>query len=214
DHHGDMDFKVAGTSEGITAMQLDVKVKGITESIFVEALRRAREARIAILNEIILKTLSKPRPSLSPYAPKIYVLQINPEKIGMVIGTGGKTINKIIEEFDVEIDIDDSGEIFVTGSNEENAKKALETIENIVREAKVGEIYAGKVKRIMDFGAFVEFLPGQEGLVHISQLDSRRVNKVTDVVRVGETIPVKVIEIDEQGRINLSLKEAKKDKSN
>ncbi|MDO8633090.1 MAG: polyribonucleotide nucleotidyltransferase [bacterium] len=209
DHHGDMDFKVAGTREGITALQLDVKINGINEKIFKEALEGAKKARMKILDEVIRPILENPRPSLSPFAPKIYVLQIDPEKIGMVIGSGGKTINKIVEDYGVEIDIDDTGEVFVTGTDEEKSKQAVEVIKNIVHEVEVGEFYTGKVKRILDFGAFVEFTPGQEGLVHISQLDSKRVAKVTDVVNVGDTVRVKIVGIDELGRVNLSVKDAK-----
>ncbi len=210
DHFGDMDFKIAGTKRGITALQLDVKVKGITKSIFKDALEGAKTVRHRIIDEVIEKVLSKPRPQLSPFAPKIYVLQINPAKMGIVIGPGGKTINKIIDEYGVEIDIDDSGEVYITGENEEQTQKALETVRNLVREVQVGEVFMGKVVKILDFGAFVEILPGKDGMIHISQLADKRVAKVTDVVQVGDTVPVKVIEIDEQGRINLSLKDAKK----
>lgn len=210
DHHGDMDFKVAGTKKGITAIQLDVKVQGINEEMAKGALERAKNARFKILDEVIANILRAPRSSLSPLAPRIFVLQINPSKIGLVIGSGGKTINKIIEDYGVEIDIDDSGEVFITGTDEEKARQATDLISNMVKEVQVGELYKGKVVKILDFGAFVEILPGQEGMVHISQLDTKRVARVTDVVKVGDTIPVKVIGIDDQGRINLSLKEAKK----
>lgn len=212
DHHGDMDFKVAGTKEGITAIQLDVKLRGITSKIFAEALALAKKTRLHILQDVIAKVLEKPRPELSPWAPRIIIININPEKIGLLIGPGGKTINKIIEDTGVEIDIEETGQVFITADKEDQGKKALEIIEALVKEVKVGEIYKGKVKRIMDFGAFVEVLPGQEGLVHISKLANRRVEKVTDIVKVGDVIPVKVVEIDEQGRINLSLKDAQ-DKS-
>lgn len=211
DHHGDMDFKIAGTKGGITALQLDVKIRGINEKIIKEAIEKAKEARIKIIDEVIGPILSKPRPNLSPFAPKIFVLQINPEKIGMVIGTGGKTINKIVEDFGVEVDIDDTGEVFVTGTDEEKARQAMETIKSIVKDIEVGDVYTGKVKRILDFGAFVEFGQGKEGLVHISQLDHKRVAKVTDVVDVGDTVKVKVVGIDELGRVNLSMKELKED---
>jgi polyribonucleotide nucleotidyltransferase len=155
------------------------------------------------------KVLAKPRPELSPFAPKILTIQINPEKIREVIGPGGKIINGIIEECGVSIDIEDSGKIFITAEKEEAAKKAVSWIENITREIKVGEVFQGKVKRILNFGAFVEIIPGQEGLIHISQLATFRVEKVEDIVKIGDTVPVKVISIDEHGRINLSLKEAK-----
>ncbi|MDO8424541.1 MAG: polyribonucleotide nucleotidyltransferase, partial [bacterium] len=176
DHHGDMDFKVAGTGAGITAIQMDVKIPGITEKIFQEALDQAKTARLKIL-EAMAKTIEKPRPELSPFAPRIIVLQINPEKIREVIGPGGKVINEIIDQCGVSIDIEDTGEIFITAEKEEAAKKAVEWIKNITHEVKIGEIFQGKVKRIMAFGAFVEILPGQEGLVHISQLADYRVNK-------------------------------------
>lgn len=213
DHHGDMDFKVAGTREGITAIQMDVKIPGITEKIFKEALERARTARLQIL-DVMAKAIDKPRPELSPFAPRIIVLQINPDKIREVIGPGGKVINEIIDQCGVSIDIEDTGEIFITAEKEEAAKKAVAWIQNITREVKVGETFAGKVKRIMAFGAFVEILPGQEGLVHISQLADYRVNKVEDIVKIGDIVSVKVIEIDEQGRINLSIKAASKNESN
>jgi len=209
DHYGDMDFKIAGTKKGITSIQMDVKIEGIDEEILKNTLSQGKKARIQILEEME-KVIEKPRAELSPYAPRIIVLQINPEKIREVIGPGGKVINEIIEECGVSIDIKDTGKIFVTAEKEEAAKKAVEWIKNITREVKVGEIFQGKVKRILDFGAFVEILPGQEGLVHISQLAPYHVREVEDIVKVGDIIPVKVISIDEQGRINLSLKEAKK----
>lgn len=208
DHHGDMDLKVAGTRDGITAIQMDVKITGISQKILKEVLEQGKKARLQILDKI-KKVLEKPRPELSPFAPKILILQINPEKIREVIGPGGKVINGIIKECGVEIDIEDSGKIFVTAEKEEAAKKAVNWIKNITREVKVGETFQGKVKRILDFGAFVEILPGQEGLVHISQLAPYHVGKVEDIVKVSDIIPVKVISIDEQGRINLSLKAAK-----
>ena len=209
DHHGDMDFKVAGTKKGVTAIQMDVKIEGITLEIFKKALYRAKEARIFIL-EKMREVLPEPRKQLSPYAPRILTLQINPEKIRDVIGPGGKTINEIIGETGVAIDIQPTGLIFITSEKEEAAKRAVAWIKNITREVKVGEIFQGKVKRILDFGAFVEILPGQEGLIHISQLAPWKVKRVEDIVKVGDVVPVKVISIDEQGRINLSLKEAGK----
>ena len=207
DSHGGMDFKVAGTEIGITAIQMDVKVDGISDKILKEALGKAKEARLKILKEMA-KVLSQPRPQLSKWAPRIYVLQINPEKIGDIIGPGGKIINEIIDSCGVTIDIEESGKVFITAEKEEAAKKAIDWIKGLTKEVKVGEVFQGKVKRILDFGAFVEILPGQEGLVHISQFLPRRINKVTDVVKVGDVIPVKVISIDEMGRINLSAKEA------
>jgi polyribonucleotide nucleotidyltransferase len=210
DSHGDMDFKVAGTKRGITAIQMDVKIEGIGEEILKEVLERAKKARLQIL-EKMEKAIEKPRKELSPYAPRVLVLEINPDKIREVIGPGGKMINEIIEECGVSIDVEPTGKIFITGEKEEAAKKAAAWIKNLTREIKVGEVFQGKVKRILGFGAMVEILPGQEGLIHISQLAPWRVERVGDVVKVGEIIPVKVISIDELGRINLSLKEARKE---
>jgi len=207
DSHGGMDFKVAGTDIGITAIQMDVKIDGISDRILKEVLDKAKKARLEILTETG-KVLSQPRPQLSEWAPKIYILQINPDKIGDVIGPGGKIINEIIDSCGVTIDIEDSGKVFVTAEKKEAAQKAIDWVKGITKEIKIGEVFQGKVKRILDFGAFVEILPGQEGLVHISQFLSQRVNKVADVVKVGDVIPVKVISIDEMGRINLSAKAA------
>ena len=209
DHYGDMDFKVAGTSKGITAIQMDVKIKGINEKILIESLEQAKKIRFEIL-EKLEKIIAKPREKLSQWAPKIYTLQINPEKIRDVIGPKGKVINEIIEKCEVSIDIEEDGKVFITAPEEEAANKALEWIKNITREVKPGEIFKGKVKKIMDFGAFVEIFPGQEGLVHISELDEKRVEKVEDVVRVDDMVTVKVINIDDQGRLNLSIKRVKK----
>ena len=209
DHYGDMDLKVAGTKDGICAIQMDVKITGISQKILKEVLEQGKRARLQILDKMA-KVIEKPRPELSPFAPRILTIQISPEKIREVIGPGGRVINEIIEECGVSIDVEDNGKIFVTAEKEEAAKKAITWIKNITREVKVGEIFQGKVKRILDFGAFVEILPGQEGLVHISQLAPYRVKRVEDIVKLGEILPVKVISIDEQGRINLSLKEAKK----
>jgi polyribonucleotide nucleotidyltransferase len=209
DFAGEMDFKIAGTSKGITAIQLDIKTPGIESQILKESLAKAKDARLKIL-ETMIKTIAKPKTELSKYAPRITVLHINPEKIKDVIGPGGKVINKIIAETNVEIDIEDDGTVFISAENGgEGAKKACEWIQNLTREVKVGEVFQGRVTRIMDFGAFVEILPNQEGLVHISQLADYHVKKVTDVVKVGDVIPVMVIEIDQQGRINLSYKAAK-----
>lgn len=212
DHHGDMDFKVAGTKQGISAIQLDVKVKGITAQIFKEALAGAKKARFHILDEVMAKVIAAPRTELSEWAPKITTIQINPEKIGLLIGPGGKTINRIIDEYGVQIDIEETGQVFITSDDKAQMEKAVEFVKNLTHEVQVGEIFQGKVKRIMEFGAFVEVAGGQEGLVHISQLAPYRVNKVQDVVKLGQIIPVKVIEIDEQGRINLSLKEAQENR--
>jgi polyribonucleotide nucleotidyltransferase len=209
DHYGDMDFKAAGTKNGITALQMDIKVRGITYKIMKDALEQSKKARIQILAKMA-EALPEPRIELSPNAPRIYIIKIRPDQIGDVIGTGGKIINEIIDECGVLIDIEETGEVFVTAENEASAQKALEWIKNLTKEVAVGELYQGKIKRILEFGAFAEILPGQEGMIHISQLAKERVNKVTDVVKVGDVVPVKVISIDEQGRINLSLKEARK----
>ena len=209
DHHGDMDLKIAGTEKGITAIQMDVKIKGITGKVLSEALEQGKKARKQILNETV-KVLEKPRPELSPFAPRVFTVQINPEKIREVIGPGGRIINEIMKECQVLIDIEETGKIFVTAENEKDGEKAVEWIKNITREVKIGEIFQGKVKRILEFGAFIEILPGQEGMAHISQLAPFRVRKVEDIVKIGDTVSAKVISIDEQGRINLSLKEAKK----
>ena len=206
DHDGGMDFKVAGTVKGITAIQLDVKISGLTMPMIQETFTQARKGRLEIL-EKMNSIIAAPRPEMSPYAPRIYPLQINPDKIRDVIGPGGKVINEIIAKTGVQIDIEDSGLIMVTALSKESAEKALDWIKNLTREVQVGEVFQGKVTRILDFGAFVEVLPKQEGLVHISQLAPYRVNQVTDIVNIGDVIPVKVIEIDEMGRINLSLKD-------
>ncbi|XOB41265.1 MAG: polyribonucleotide nucleotidyltransferase [Candidatus Nealsonbacteria bacterium] len=209
DHNGDMDFKLAGTKKGATAIQMDIKIGGITEKILKESLEEAKKSRIEILNEM-KKTIEKPRSKLSSYAPRILVLQIDPEKIGKVIGPGGKIINEIIEECSVSIDIEDSGKVFITAEKEDAAKKAVDWIKDITREVKVGQIFQGKVTRILTFGAFVEILPGQEGLIHISKLAPYRVEKVTDIVKIGDAVEVKIISIDQQGRIDLSLNQNKK----
>jgi len=206
DHYGDMDLKIAGTKKGITAIQMDVKIKGINKEILNKGLNQGRKTRLELL-KIMEKTLPRPRGKLSPFAPQILTLQINPEKIRDVVGPGGKVINEIIANTGVSIDIEPSGLIYITSEKEETAKKALSWIKNITREVKPGEVFQGKVKRILGFGAIVEIFPGHEGLVHISQLAPYRVEKVEDVVKVGDIIPVKVINVDEQGRINLSLKD-------
>jgi len=204
DHHGDMDLKVAGTKNGVTAIQMDVKFEGISEKILRECLGQGKKARSQIL-EKMKEVISKPRLELSPFAPRILTIQINPEKIREVIGPGGKVINKIIKECGVSIDVEETGKIFVTAEKEEAAKKAIAWINDITREVKVGEIFQGKVKKILDFGAFIEILPGQEGLLHISKIAPYRVERIEDFFKVGDVISVKVISVDEQGRINLSL---------
>lgn len=205
DHLGDMDFKVAGTAEGVTAIQMDIKIAGIDRKILQEALQQAREGRMFILGKM-MEAISEPRASLSQYAPKIIIININPDKIRDVIGAGGKIINKIIEETGVKIDIEQDGRVFIGSSDEAMIEKARGIIEGIVKEVQVGEIYVGTVRRIEKFGAFVELIPGKDGLVHISQLSTERVAKVEDVVAIGDTITVKVTEIDQQGRVNLSRK--------
>jgi len=207
DHLGDMDFKVTGTAEGITAFQMDVKISGVSREIMGSALEQARKGRLYIL-EKMASILSAPRDRLAKHAPRIFTMQIKPDKIRDVIGTGGKVIRGIVEQTGVKIDIDDTGNINIASVNEESAQKAIEIIEGIVAEAELGKIYKGKVKRIVDFGAFVEILPGTEGLLHISQIAEKRIAKVTDVLKEGEEVLVKVIEIDKMGRIRLSRKEA------
>ena len=205
DFLGDMDFKVAGTAEGITAIQMDIKIKGINREILERALEQARLGRLFILNKM-LEVIPEPRKSLSPYAPKIISFNIDPEKIGEVVGPRGKNINKIIADTGVKIDIEDDGRVFIATSDEAAAAKARGMIEAIVKVIEVGEIYYGKVVRLMNFGAFVELLPGKDGLVHISKLADHRVEKVEDEVKIGDEILVKVVEIDEKGRVNLSRK--------
>jgi polyribonucleotide nucleotidyltransferase len=207
DFLGDMDFKVAGTEKGVTAIQMDIKIPGIDEQILKEALERARKGRLYIL-EKMLDVISEPRRELSPYAPRILSITVKPEKIRDIIGPGGKTINKIIDETGVKIDIEDNGRVLVAATDLEKGRKAIELIEKVVKEIEVGDIYLGKVVRITSFGAFVEILDGKEGLVHISNIAKERINKVEDVLSVGDEILVKVIDIDKQGRINLSRKDA------
>jgi polyribonucleotide nucleotidyltransferase len=210
DHLGDMDFKVAGTAKGVTALQMDIKIAGLSREILEEALQQAKKGRMQIL-EHMMQTISEPRKNLSKYAPKILTMVINPEKIREVIGPSGKQINKIIEETGVKIDIEQDGTIFISSVNEEMNHKAKKIIEDIVREVEVGQIYLGKVKRIEKFGAFVELFNGKDGLVHISELAEERIGKVEDVVSLGDEILVKVMEIDKQGRINLSRKAVLRD---
>ncbi|MGH2317505.1 polyribonucleotide nucleotidyltransferase [Planococcus sp. SE5232] len=205
DHLGDMDFKVAGTAKGITALQMDIKIDGLSREILEEALTQAQIGRIHIL-ESMLATIAEPRTTLSAYAPKIIMVKINPDKIRDVIGPGGKVINKIIDETGVKIDTEQDGTIFISSVDEEMNAKAKAMIENIVREAKVGEYYEGKVKRIEKFGAFVELFPGKDGLLHISEIQEERTKEVEDVLKMDQVVEVKVIEIDRQGRVNLSRK--------
>ena len=207
DHYGDMDFKVAGTSEGITAIQLDIKLQGISHEIIANAIKQAREAHTEILNKLE-PTIDSSRSEVSPYAPRIYRITIDVSKIGSVIGPGGKTIRSIVEESKASVDVENDGTVIIGSPNEEAAQKAIVMIENLTREIEIGAIYTGKVSRIMNFGAFVEILPGKEGLVHISELADYHVSKVEDIVQEGDEITVKVIEIDQLGRLNLSRKAA------
>jgi polyribonucleotide nucleotidyltransferase len=203
DAYGDMDFKIAGTAKGITAMQMDTKLKGISMEVVDKTLPQARQARLSIL-ETMQKTISASRPELSKYAPRMYKITIDPEKIGAVIGTGGRTIRAIIAETKTTIDIDNDGTVIIGSPNEESARKAIGIIESLTKEVEIGTTYTGKVTRILNFGAMVEILPGKEGLVHISELADYRVAKVEDVVKIGDEVTVKVINIDDMGRVNLS----------
>lgn len=208
DFAGDMDFKAAGTRVGLTAFQLDIKIKGLTTAFIAEVLAKAKIAREKIL-DVMEETLPQPRPTLSPHAPRLTTLHINPEKIRTVIGKGGEMINKIIAETGVEIDIEEDGTVVIAAQNGNNAQSAIDWIKSLTDEPKVGQIYKGKVTKITDFGAFVEFMPGQEGLVHVSQIADHRVEKVSDVLKEGQEVIVKLTEIDSQGRKNLSIKAAK-----
>ena len=208
DFYGDMDFKVAGTHKGITAIQMDLKVHGLTPEIVKEAFEKTRKARIYILDEVMLKTIPAPREQLSKYAPKMLSTKINPEKIGDVIGKQGKVIQKICAECNCKVDVNEEGQVFVSAIDLEDAQRAIFMVETIANDPEVGAIYKGVVTRLMNFGAFVEIAPGKEGLVHISRLDVKRTEKVEDVVSVGDEVIVKVLEIDDQGRINLSRRDA------
>ena len=203
DFFGDMDFKVAGTKKGITAIQMDLKIDGLTPEIIKNALTETRDARYYILDEVMLKAIAEPRAEVSQYAPKVIHIEIPVDKIRDVIGSGGKVIQKIVADTGAKIDIEEDGRVFISAPNAEMGETARKIIEGIVKEPEIGEVYDGKVVRIMDFGAFVEFLPGKDGLVHISKLDKARVEKVEDVVKIGDDIKVQVIEIDKMGRINL-----------
>jgi polyribonucleotide nucleotidyltransferase len=209
DFAGDMDFKVAGTDDGITALQMDIKVRGITPQIMKDALAQAKEGRAHIMGKM-MEVLDAPRGEMSKFAPRIDKLMINPDKIREVIGKGGETINKIIAETGVEIDIEDNGLVMIASTDQEGAKKAIEWIKGLTEDPEVGKIYTGTVVKLMDFGAFVNIAPGKDGLVHISQMADERVEKVTDVVNEGDIVQVKLMEIDGQGRLNLSMKAVKK----
>jgi len=208
DFYGDMDFKVAGTKKGITAIQMDLKVHGLTPEIIKEAFAKTHKARNYILDEIMLPVISEPRKELSKYAPKMVTLSIDPDKIGDVIGKGGKVIQEIQSDFDVKVDIEEDGRVFISGIDIDKCNSARDVVKLIATDPEVGAFYNGVVTRLMNFGAFVEIAPGKEGLVHISRLDVKRVDKVEDVVKVGDTVVVKCIEIDDQGRINLSRRDA------
>lgn len=207
DFFGDMDFKVAGTEKGITAIQVDIKVTGLSYEVIRQAFELTRKGRMQIINEIILPCIDKPRETVSKYAPKMFQMKIDPDKIREVIGTGGKVINRIIQETDVKIDINDDGSIYIAAVEAENADKAMKIISGIVGDLEVGSVFEGKVTKTLQFGAFVEFLPGKEGLVHISKLAKHRVENVEDVVHVGDEVKVKFIGLDKQGRIDLSIKD-------
>src|SRR3989344_3665717 len=208
DHHGDMDLKVAGTKEGVTAIQMDVKIEGITVKIFEESLAQAKKARLEIL-ETLSEAIKEPRAELSPFAPRIKTIKINPDKIRTLIGPGGKMINDIIDQTGVDIDIEDDGSVFITADKPESMDKALKLIEAVTYEEKPGDEFDGKVSRILDFGAMVEYLPGREGLVHVSEISHERIRHPADVLKIGQSVHVKVKNIDEYGRINLSMKTAK-----
>ncbi len=203
DHLGDMDFKVAGTREGITALQMDIKIAGISYDILAKALEQAKVARMQIL-DVIEQTIPKPRAEMSPYAPRMNILHVSPDKLGVVIGPGGKTVRSLQEEYDVRIDIEDDGTIYIASTSGPNAEKAQRVIEEMTQDAEIGQIYTGRVVRTTDFGAFVEILPGTDGMVHISQLADFRVEKVEDVARVGDEIMVMVTDISPDGKIRLS----------
>ena len=207
DHLGDMDFKVAGTSEGVSALQMDIKIEGITKEIMQIALNQAKGARLHILN-VMEQAINRPREEISEFAPRIYTMKINPEKIRDVIGKGGATIRALTEETGTTVEIDDDGTVKIAASDGNKAKAAMQRINELTAEVEVGQIYNGKVVRIVDFGAFVSIIGGKEGLVHVSQIADHRVEKVTDVLSVGQEVPVKVLEIDRQGRIRLSIKDA------
>ena len=203
-----MDFKVAGTKAGITAIQMDLKVHGLTPAIIKEALEKTYKARCYIIDEVMLKAIAEPRADVSKYAPKMLSTKIHPDKIREVIGSGGKVIQKIQADCNCKIDIEDDGSVFISAVDRENAERALMIVETIAKDPEIGAIYKGKVTRLMNFGAFVEIAPGKEGLVHISKLDVKHVDRVEDCVNVGDEVIVKVTEIDDQGRINLSRRAA------
>lgn len=206
DFYGDMDFKVAGTHKGITAIQMDLKIEGLTKEIIKEALEKTKKARDYILDEIILKAIPAPRKNVSKYAPKILSTKVEVDKIREVIGSGGKVVQKICADFNVKVDIEEDGKIYVSGTDVENCEKAITTIKNIVTEPEIGAVYTGKVVKLMNFGAFIEFAPGKEGMCHISQISDKRVEHIEDALSVGQEVKVRITEIDPKGRFNLSMK--------
>jgi polyribonucleotide nucleotidyltransferase len=207
DHLGDMDFKVAGTPDGVTSLQMDIKISGVNREIMRQALHQAKEGRLGIL-KIMNEALSSPRTNISGHAPRITTIKVKPEKIREIIGPGGKVIRGIIEATGVKMDVEDDGTVTIASSDENASRKAIEMVQKIAAEAEVGKIYKGTVRKIVDFGAFVEILPGTDGLIHISQLAPERVRRVSDVLKEGDEVMVKVLEIDRQGKIRLSRKEA------
>jgi polyribonucleotide nucleotidyltransferase len=207
DHLGDMDFKVAGTPDGVTSLQMDIKISGVSRDVMRQALYQAREGRLHILG-IMGQTIAAHRASVSGHAPRIITIKVKPDKIREIIGPGGKVIRGIIEATGVKMDVEDDGTVTIASSDEAGSKKAVEMVQRIAAEAEVGKIYKGTVRKIVDFGAFVEILPGTDGLIHISQLAPERVRRVADVLKEGDEVMVKVLEIDRQGKIRLSRKEA------
>ena len=210
DHLGDMDFKVAGTTEGVTALQMDIKIEGITKEIMQIALKQARDARLHIL-KVMDEAIATPRADISDFAPRIHVIKINPEKIKDVIGKGGSVIRALTEETGTTIELEDDGTVKIAAVDGEAAKEAIRRIEALTAEVEVGRVYEGKVTRLADFGAFVSILPGKDGLVHISQITDERVKDVADYLKLGDVVRAKVLEVDRQGRVRLSIKEAKRD---
>ncbi len=207
DHYGDMDFKVAGTEKGITALQMDIKVQGVSPAILGQALNQAREARLFVLGKM-REAIAAPRAELSPYAPRFVTIRIKPEKIREIIGPGGKVIRGIQEQTGVKIDVEDDGRVTIFSANSRAVEQAIEIVQGIIKEVELDKIYVGKVKKVVDFGAFVEILPGTEGLLHISQIAEQRIRKVEDEIQEGDEILVKVIEVDPSGKIRLSRKAA------
>ena len=207
DFFGDMDFKVTGTHDGITAIQMDIKIHGLTRAIVEEAIKRTREARLYIMDEVMSKAISEPRPSVNKYAPKIVCMQIDPEKIGDVVGQRGKTINEIIDRTGVKIDITDEGRVSICGTDPDMMEAAMRMVDTIVRDFEEGQIFNGKVVSIKEFGAFVEFAPGKEGMVHISKIAKERINRVEDVLTLGDEVTVICLGKDKMGRMSFSIKD-------